>query len=80
MTVKVNFCVKNLAKGTEKVKEELEKDPDIEVSEYGCTSFCGICRQYHVAIVNGRPVIADTPNELIEAVYDYIDNELFDES
>ncbi|MDL4841940.1 YuzB family protein [Aquibacillus rhizosphaerae] len=74
----IEFCVNNLVSGSQKAKEELEKDPDLDVIEYGCTSFCGICAQYMFAIVNGEPVMADTPEELVENVYKYLDeNPLF---
>ncbi|UOQ48145.1 MULTISPECIES: DUF1450 domain-containing protein [Gracilibacillus] len=77
--IKVAFCIKNLAKGTEKVRQQLITDPDMDVVEYGCTSYCGICRNYHVAIVNGKPIQADTPEALLENIEDYIDNELIDQ-
>ncbi|MBM7570935.1 uncharacterized protein YuzB (UPF0349 family) [Aquibacillus albus] len=74
----IEFCVNNLASGSQKAREVFEKDPDLDVVEYGCTSFCGICSQFMVAIVNGDPVMADTPEELVEKVYKYIDeNPLF---
>ncbi|WP_066192573.1 MULTISPECIES: DUF1450 domain-containing protein [Gracilibacillus] len=79
ITIKIGFCVKNLAKGTEQVRQKLLKDPDMDVVEYGCTSYCGICRRYHVAIVNSHPIKADTPEELLDRIYDYIDNELVDQ-
>lgn len=79
--IKINiaFCVKNLARGTEKARQELIKEPDMNVSEYGCTSNCGICTKYHVAVVNGKPIKALTPEELVDNVNDYIDNELIDQ-
>ncbi|WP_338029428.1 DUF1450 domain-containing protein [Gracilibacillus thailandensis] len=77
--IRVGFCVKNLAKGTEQVRQQLLKDPDIDVVEYGCTSYCGICRLYHKAIVNGKPITADTPEQLLDNINDYIDNELMDQ-
>ncbi len=78
MNPTIEFCVNNLAEGSQKAKEELEKDPDLDVIEYGCTSFCGICSQFLFAIVNGEPVMADSPEELVENVYKYIEeNPLF---
>ncbi|SER78181.1 Uncharacterized protein YuzB, UPF0349 family [Gracilibacillus ureilyticus] len=78
ITVNIAFCVKNLAKGSEKVRKKLITDPDFNVAEYGCTSFCGLCRNYYVAIVNGKPVKADSPDELLDNIYNYVDEELFD--
>ncbi|GAB2544073.1 DUF1450 domain-containing protein [Gracilibacillus alcaliphilus] len=77
--IRIGFCVKNLARGTESVRQQLLKDPDVDVVEYGCTSYCGICRKYHVAIVNSQPIKAETPEELLQNINDYIDNELIDQ-
>ncbi len=77
--IKVAFCVKNLARGTEAARQKLLKDPDLDVVEYGCTSYCGICRNFHVAIVNGKPITAETPEELLTNIDEYIDNELLDQ-
>lgn len=69
----IEFCISNLANGSQKAKEELERDPDLDVIEYGCTSFCGICSRFMVAIINGDPIKAETPEELVEKVYDYLE-------
>ncbi|MCT2535879.1 DUF1450 domain-containing protein [Aquibacillus koreensis] len=69
----VEFCINNIVSGSQKAKEVLEKDPDLDVVEYGCTSFCGLCAQFMVAIVGGEPIIADTAEELVEKVYAFID-------
>lgn len=75
--VVIEFCVNNLVSGSQKAKEELEKDPDLDVIEYGCTSFCGICSQFLFAVVDGEPIMADTPEELVDKVYEYLeDNDL----
>ena len=34
----IEFCVSNLASGSQKAMEELEKDPNLDIVEYGCTS------------------------------------------
>ncbi|WP_077624954.1 YuzB family protein [Sediminibacillus massiliensis] len=74
----IEFCVNNLASGSQKAMQELEKDPDLDVIEYGCTSFCGICAQSLFAIVNGEPVTADSPEELVDNIYQYLEeNPLF---
>lgn len=79
ITINICFCVKNLAKGSEIVKQELLRDPDFNVSEYGCTSYCGICRNYYVAIVNGKPIKADSPNELLDNIHTYVEDVLLEE-
>ncbi|MBO8156749.1 MAG: YuzB family protein [Bacillaceae bacterium] len=69
----IEFCVNNLASGSQKAMEELEKDPDLDVIEYGCTSHCGICAQTLFAIVNGELVTAETPEELVKNVYQHLE-------
>ncbi|MFD1020507.1 YuzB family protein [Thalassobacillus hwangdonensis] len=74
----IEFCVNNLASGAEKAKEELEKDPDLDVIEYGCLSHCGICAQGLFALVNGERVMADSAEELVENIYQHLEeNPLF---
>lgn len=74
----IEFCISNLASGSQKAKEELEKDPDLDVIEYGCLSHCGLCAQSLFALVNGERVTAETPDELIDNVYKELEeNPLF---
>ncbi len=74
----IEFCVNNLASGSQKALEELDRDPDLDVIEYGCTSHCGICSMSLFAIVNGECVTADTAEELVENVYKHLEeNPLF---
>ena len=74
----VEFCMTNLANGSHKTLETLEKDPNLDVLEYGCLSYCTICSNSMYAIVNGDVVKADTPEALTEAIYQYIEeNPLF---
>ena len=74
----VEFCVSNLANGSQKTFEELERDPNLDVLEYGCLSYCTKCAESFFAVVNGDVVEADTPEELTKKIYEYIDeNPLF---
>lgn len=74
----VEFCMTNLANGSHKTLEKLEKDPNLDVLEYGCLSYCTVCSDALYALVNGEVVEADTPEELTEAIYQFIeDNPLF---
>jgi uncharacterized protein YuzB (UPF0349 family) len=74
----VEFCISNLAKGAQETYEILEKDPNIDVLEYGCLSYCTICDQTFYALVNGDIVQADSPKELTEKIYQHIEeNPLF---
>lgn len=74
----VEFCISNLAKGAQSTYDILENDPDIDVLEYGCLSYCSLCDQTLYALVNGDVVEADTPEELTKKIYQYIEeNPLF---
>lgn len=70
----IEFCVNNLASGSQKALEQLEKDPNLDVVEYGCTSHCGICAMTLFAIVDGECVMAETPEELVKKVYEELEN------
>ncbi|KKB72922.1 MULTISPECIES: YuzB family protein [Bacillus] len=73
----VEFCVSNLAQGSQKAKEILEKDPNLDVIEYGCLSYCGQCMQTLFALVNGEMVSGDNPAELVENIYKFIEENEF---
>lgn len=69
----VEFCASNLASGTYAVFEKLEQNPNIDVIEYGCLSFCGICARSKFALVNGKVVKGNTNEELLANIYKYIE-------
>ncbi|PRO65691.1 YuzB family protein [Alkalicoccus urumqiensis] len=69
----IEFCVSNLASGTQEAMEELEKDPDLDVIEYGCLSYCGMCARNRYALVNGDMVTGDTNEELVANVYQHLE-------
>ncbi|GGF32656.1 MULTISPECIES: YuzB family protein [Halobacillus] len=74
----IEFCVNNLVSGSDEAMEVLEKDPDLDVVEYGCLSHCGICSQGLFALVNGERVMADTAEELVSNIYKHLEeNPLF---
>lgn len=74
----VEFCVSNLANGAQDAFDILENDPDVDVLEYGCLSYCTKCSETIYALVNGEMVEADTPDELTKKIYQFIeDNPLF---
>ncbi|AQQ52700.1 YuzB family protein [Planococcus lenghuensis] len=74
----VEFCMSNLANGSQQAFEELEKDTDLDVLEYGCQSYCTQCAMSLYALVNGEIVEAESPEELIKKVYEFIEeNPLF---
>ncbi|KSU87622.1 hypothetical protein AS180_12385 [Priestia veravalensis] len=53
--------------------EELEKDPNLDIVEYGCLGYCGKCARSPFALVNGDVVAADTPEELVAAIYTHLE-------
>ncbi len=57
---------------------KLEQDPNLDVLEYGCLSYCSQCAESLFALVNGEIVEADTPEELTKKIYEFIEeNPLF---
>jgi uncharacterized protein YuzB (UPF0349 family) len=62
-----------LANGSQKAFEKLEKDPNIDVVEYGCLSHCGMCLDRLFAFVNGEVVTGEDADALVENIYKYIE-------
>ncbi len=69
----IEFCISNLASGAQKALEILERDPNFDVIEYGCLGYCGKCAQSLYALVNGEVVTGDTPEELVENIYQFLE-------
>jgi uncharacterized protein YuzB (UPF0349 family) len=69
----IEFCINNLANGAQKALEILEKDPNLDILEYGCLGYCGKCAQTLYAMVNGEIVTGDTPEDLVKNIYKYLD-------
>lgn len=73
----VEFCMSNLANGSHETFEKLEKDPNLDVLEYGCLNYCTICANSLYAMVEGEIVKADTPEELTRRIYQSIEDNPF---
>lgn len=69
----VEFCISNLAKGSQIVFDELSNDPNIDVLDYGCLTYCGQCSDGLYALVNGDIVTGDTPETLKQNIYRHIE-------
>jgi uncharacterized protein YuzB (UPF0349 family) len=69
----IEFCISNLASGSQKAVEVLERDPNLDIIEYGCLSYCGKCTSSLYALVNGEVVIANTAEELVENIYKFLE-------
>ena len=68
----IEFCVGNLASGSSDSRK-IRKDPNLDVMEYGCLGYCGICFEGPFALVNGEVVQGATVEELVNNVYEYLD-------
>lgn len=74
----VEFCVSNLANGAQEAYDILENDPNVDVLEYGCLSYCSLCSETIYALVNGEIVEAESPEDLTKKIYQFIeDNPMF---
>jgi uncharacterized protein YuzB (UPF0349 family) len=69
----IEFCISNLASGSQKAREVLEKDANLDIVEYGCLGYCGKCFDTLFALVNGDVVSGSTPEQLVDNIYLYID-------
>lgn len=69
----IEFCISNLATGAQRAKEILEKDPNLDIIEYGCLSYCSICATSLYALVDGEIITGETPDELVEKIYEYLE-------
>lgn len=74
----IEFCLSNLAGGSQEVLEQLEKDPNLDVIEYGCLSYCGQCGHAPFALVNGEVVTGENNEQLLKNIYQFLeDNPMF---
>lgn len=69
----IEFCISNLANGSQRALEKLEKDPNLDIIEYGCLGYCGKCAQTLFALVNGEMVTGNSPDALVENIYQYLE-------
>ena len=69
----IEFCISNLANGSQAALEILEKDPNLDIIEYGCISYCGKCYSSLYALVNGEIVTGENPEGLVENIYTYLE-------
>jgi uncharacterized protein YuzB (UPF0349 family) len=69
----IEFCVSNVASGAYQAMQQLEKDPNLDVMEYDCLRYCGICSSNFFALVNGEVVKAESAEQLVENIYKYLD-------
>ncbi|OCA87600.1 hypothetical protein A8F94_07000 [Bacillus sp. FJAT-27225] len=70
----IEFCVDNLASGAQAARAKLEKDPNLDVIEYGCLGYCGKCASSFYALVNGKAIQGETPDKLVQNIYRYLED------
>lgn len=70
----IEFCVSNLASGAQRAREKLEKDPNLDIIEYSCLSYCSQCARSLFALVNGEVVNGDDPDQLVKNIYQHLDD------
>ena len=73
MNPMVEFCISNLANGSQATYEVLERDQTSTFWNMVCLSYCTKCSESFYAIVNGELVEADSPDELTKAIYQFIE-------
>ena len=69
----IEFCISNLANGAQQALEKLQRDPNLDIIEYGCLGYCGKCASSLYALVNGEAVTGDTPEDLVDNIYQYLE-------
>lgn len=55
------------------IKEKLEQDYSLDVIEYACLGYCGICAEQPYALVNGEMVTGKNADELLANIYQAVD-------
>jgi uncharacterized protein YuzB (UPF0349 family) len=73
----IEFCINNLTADVLDVKQTLEKDRSLDVLEYGCLGNCGLCAMQPYALVNGKLITANTAEELLEKIYQAVEDTEF---
>ena len=69
----IEFCISNLANGAQQARAILEGDSNFDIVEYGCLSNCGKCNHTLYALVDGEVVMGENSEQLVESIYEYID-------
>lgn len=72
----IEFCISNLASGAQKAREQLERDSNLDIIEYGCLNHCGKCDAFLYALVEGEVVKGETPDQLVENIYQYLEEHM----
>lgn len=69
----IEFCISNLANGSQEARVILEKDPNLDIIEYGCLSHCDLCARELFALVNGDVVTGENAQDLVDNIYVHLE-------
>ena len=72
----IEFCMSNLASGSQRARAVLEKDPNLDVVESNCLSYCGHCDDRLYALVEGEIVTGEEPENLVNRIYEFLEENL----
>lgn len=72
----IEFCVNNLTEDVLEIKKKLETDyaHQVDVLEYGCLGYCGMCATQPYVLMDGDVVKAETALELLEKIKKKMDD------
>lgn len=68
MRTLVEFCRQNMPTGTYHVFDELKKNPDADVIEYGCLGQCSRCARNPFVLLEGKVVEAEEARDLLKKI------------
>jgi uncharacterized protein YuzB (UPF0349 family) len=71
---RIEFCVDNLASGSQAARAKLDQDPNLDSIEKGCLGYCGKCAASFYALVDGKPIQGDTPSKLVQNIYRHLED------
>lgn len=74
----IEFCLNNLASDSEKLKEQLENDENLDVIEYDCLGHCEFCAMNLFCLVDGEIVAGESEEELKANIYRYLNDHQVD--
>ena len=69
----IEISITNLASGSQRAREVLEKDQNLDIVEYGCLGYCVKCFDTLFALVNGDVVAGESPEQLVDNIYIYLE-------
>ncbi len=72
MNIIVKFCPCNFEEELEATKDKLRERDDLEVFEERCLLYCGQCLIEPFALVNGKNIGTEEPDNLYEKIDQYM--------